>query len=423
MASQKSHNWKSTYHSIFDQRLQEIKNEGHYRYFNEIERKAGQYPKALHHKDGKIKEIDVWCSNDYLSMSQNEDVMSAMKNAVDQLGAGSGGTRNISGTTRFHVELEEKIAKLHGKERALAFNSGYSANDSALTSILSAIDNCLILSDELNHASLIEGIRASKKDKVIYKHNDVDHLRGVLKGIPFNRPKMIVLESVYSMEADFAPLQNIVEIANENGALIYLDEVHAVGLYGSNAAGVAEQEGVSDQIDIINGTLAKAFGLAGGYIASTHSIIDFVRSFSKGFIFTTSMCPAVAAGTLKSVETVQNKPEIRSKFFDNIKLVKFELEKAGIPFLDSGSHIIPVIIGESKLCKKISDYLLEEHQVYVQPINFPTVPKGTERIRITPTPSHSGDDIKKFVNALTQAWTKFMPKHSQLTSLNLQVKK
>ena len=245
----------------------------------------------------------------------------------------------------------------------------------------------------------------------------------MLKGIPFNRPKMIVLESVYSMEADFAPLQNIVEIAHESGALIYLDEVHAVGLYGSNAAGVAEQEGVSDQIDIINGTLAKAFGLAGGYIASTHSVIDFVRSFSKGFIFTTSMCPAVAAGTLKSVETVQNKPEIRSKFFDTIKLVKSELETAGIPFLDSGSHIIPVIIGESKLCKKISDYLLEEHQVYVQPINFPTVPKGTERIRITPTPSHSKEDIKKFVNALTQAWIKFMPKHNQLSSLNLQVKK
>ena len=234
---------------------------------------------------------------------------------------------------------------------------------------------------------------------------------------------MIVLESVYSMEADFAPLQNIVEIAHESGALIYLDEVHAVGLYGSNAAGVAEQEGVSDQIDIINGTLAKAFGLAGGYIASTHSVIDFVRSFSKGFIFTTSMCPAVAAGTLKSVETVQNKPEIRSKFFDNIKLVKSELEAAGIPFLDSGSHIIPVIIGESKLCKKISDYLLEEHQVYVQPINFPTVPKGTERIRITPTPSHSKEDIKKFVNALTQAWTKFMPKHNHLSSYNLQAKK
>jgi len=423
MASQKSHNWKSTYHSIFDQRLQEIKNEGHYRYFNEIERKAGQYPKALHHKNGKTSEIDVWCSNDYLSMSQNEDVMSAMKNAVDQLGAGSGGTRNISGTTRFHVELEERIAKLHGKERALAFNSGYSANDSALTSILSAIDNCLVLSDELNHASLIEGIRASKREKVIYKHNDVDHLRGVLKGIPFSRPKMIVLESVYSMEADFAPLQNIVEIAHESGALIYLDEVHAVGHYGSIAAGVAEQDGVSDQLDIINGTLAKAFGLAGGYIASTHSVIDFVRSFSKGFIFTTSMCPAVAAGTLKSVETVQNKPEIRSKFFDNIKLVKSELEAAGIPFLDSGSHIIPVIIGESKLCKKISDYLLEEHQVYVQPINFPTVPKGTERIRITPTPSHSKEDIKKFVNALTQAWTKFMPKHNQLSSYNLQAKK
>ena len=423
MANQKSHNWKSTYHSIFDQRLQEIKNEGHYRYFNEIERKAGQFPKALHHKDGKTKEIDVWCSNDYLSMSQNEDVMSAMKNAVDQLGAGSGGTRNISGTTRFHVELEEKIAKLHGKEKALAFNSGYSANDSALTSILSAIDNCLVLSDELNHASLIEGIRASKREKVIYKHNDVDHLRGVLKGIPFNRPKMIILESVYSMEADFAPLQEIVEIAHESGALIYLDEVHAVGLYGSNAAGLAEQEGVSDQIDIINGTLAKAFGLAGGYIASTYSVIDFVRSFSKGFIFTTSMCPAVAAGTLKSVETVQKQPEIRSKFFHNIKLVKSELEAAGIPFLDSGSHIIPVVIGESKLCKKITDYLLEQHQVYVQPINYPTVPKGTERIRITPTPSHTKEDIKKFVNALTHAWTKFMPKYNQLSSFNLQVKK
>ena len=423
MANQKSHNWKSTYHSIFDQRLQEIKNEGHYRYFNEIERKAGQFPKALHHKDGKTKEIDVWCSNDYLSMSQNEDVMSAMKNAVDQLGAGSGGTRNISGTTRFHVELEEKIAKLHGKEKALAFNSGYSANDSALTSILSAIDNCLVLSDELNHASLIEGIRASKREKVIYKHNDVDHLRGVLKGIPFNRPKMIILESVYSMEADFAPLQEIVEIAHESGALIYLDEVHAVGLYGSNAAGLAEQEGVSDQIDIINGTLAKAFGLAGGYIASTYSVIDFVRSFSKGFIFTTSMCPAVAAGTLKSVETVQKQPEIRSKFFHNIKLVKSELEAAGIPFLDSGSHIIPVVIGESKLCKKITDYLLEQHQVYVQPINYPTVPKGTERIRITPTPSHTKEDIKKFVNALTHAWTKFMPKHNQLSSFNFQVKK
>ena len=423
MSGNKAHNWKSSYNSIFDQKLQEIKNEGHYRYFNEIERKAGQYPKALHHKDGKTKEIDVWCSNDYLSMSQNAEVMSAMKNAVDQLGAGSGGTRNISGTTRFHVELEEKIAKLHGKERALTFNSGYSANDSALTSILSAIDNCLVLSDELNHASLIEGIRASKREKVIYKHNDVEHLKAVLKGIPFNRPKMIVLESVYSMEADFAPLKEIVEVAHEHGALIYLDEVHAVGLYGDNAAGIAEQEGVADQIDIINGTLAKAFGLAGGYIASSNSIIDFVRSFSKGFIFTTSMCPAVAAGTLKSVETVQDNPKIRSKFFENVKLVKSELEKAGIPFLDSGSHIIPVIIGESKLCRKISNYLLEEHQVYVQPINFPTVPKGTERIRITPTPSHSKEDIKKFVNAITQAWIKFMPKHEQLVSTNLQAKK
>ena len=409
----KSHNWKSNYLSKLELEIDKIKDEGHYRVFNNIERKAGQYPKATRHSNGRSEEIDVWCSNDYLGMSQNKHVISAMQTAAEKLGAGSGGTRNISGTTNFHIQLEKEIADLHKKERALAFNSGYSANESALKSIISAFDNCLVLSDELNHASLIEGIRASKKEKAIFKHNNVKHLKEILKGVDFSRPKIIVLESVYSMESDFAPLEDIIEVAQDNGALIYLDEVHAVGLYGPNAAGVADEKGLSEHIDIINGTLAKAFGLAGGYIASSNTIIDFVRSFSKGFIFTTSMCPAVAAGSLESIKQVKKDKELRNTFFENVNYVKKELRQSGIPFLDSGSHIIPVLIGDSKLCKDISDFLLNEHQVYVQPINYPTVPKGTERIRITPTPCHSNDSTEKFVEALKDAWFKFMPQLSK----------
>ena len=343
-------------------------------------------------------------------MSQNRNVITAMQSAAEKLGAGSGVTRNISGTTNFHIQLEKEIAQLHKKERALAFNSGYSANESALKSIISAFDNCLVLSDELNHASLIEGIRASKKEKAIFRHNNVKHLKEILKGVDFSRPKIIVLESVYSMEADFAPLEDVIEVAQENGALIYLDEVHAVGLYGPNAAGVADEKGLSEHIDIINGTLAKAFGLAGGYIASSDTIIDFVRSFSKGFIFTTSMCPAVAAGSLESIQQVTKTPQLRDTFFENVNFVKNELRKSEIPFLDSGSHIIHVLIGDSKLCKEISDFLLNEHQVYVKPINYPTVPKGTERIRITQTPCHSQESTEKFVEALKDAWFKFMPR-------------
>ena len=412
----KTHNWKSNYFSTLETEIDKIKEEGHYRVFNNIERKAGQYPKATRHYDGNTEEIDVWCSNDYLGMSQNKYVILAMQTAAEKLGAGSGGTRNISGTTNFHIQLEKEIAALHKKERALAFNSGYSANESALKSIISAFDNCLVLSDELNHASLIEGIRSSKKEKAIFRHNNVKHLKEILKGVDFSRPKIIVLESVYSMEADFAPLEDIIEVAQENGALIYLDEVHAVGLYGPNAAGVADAKGLSEHIDIINGTLAKAFGLAGGYIASSDTIIDFVRSFSKGFIFTTSMCPAVAAGSLESIQQVKKNPELRDNFFENVEFVKKELRKSGIPFLDSGSHIIPVLIGDSKLCKEISDYLLNQHQVYVQPINFPTVPKGTERIRITPTPCHSQESTEKFVEALKDAWFHFMPQLSKCES-------
>lgn len=409
----KSHNWKSSYLNTLESEIDKIKEEGHYRVFNNIERKAGQFPKATRHYNGQSEEIDVWCSNDYLGMSQNRDVITAMQSAAEKLGAGSGGTRNISGTTNFHIQLEKEIAQLHKKERALAFNSGYSANESALKSIISAFDNCLVLSDELNHASLIEGIRSSKKEKAIFRHNNVKHLKEILKGVDFSRPKIIVLESVYSMEADFAPLEDIIEVAQENGALIYLDEVHAVGLYGPNAAGVADAKGLSEHIDIINGTLAKAFGLAGGYIASSDTIIDFVRSFSKGFIFTTSMCPAVAAGSLESIQQVKKNPQLRDTFFENVEFVKNELRKSAIPFLDSGSHIIPVLIGDSKLCKEISDYLLNQHQVYVQPINFPTVPKGTEGIRITPTPCHSQESTEKFVEALKDAWFHFMPQLSK----------
>ena len=409
----KSHNWKSSYLNTLESEIDKIKEEGHYRVFNNIERKAGQFPKATRHYNGQSEEIDVWCSNDYLGMSQNRNVITAMQSAAEKLGAGSGGTRNISGTTNFHIQLEKEIAQLHKKERALAFNSGYSANESALKSIISAFDNCLVLSDELNHASLIEGIRSSKKEKAIFRHNNVKHLKEILKGVDFSRPKIIVLESVYSMEADFAPLEDIIEVAQENGALIYLDEVHAVGLYGPNAAGVADAKGLSEHIDIINGTLAKAFGLAGGYIASSDTIIDFVRSFSKGFIFTTSMCPAVAAGSLESIQQVKKNPQLRDTFFENVEFVKNELRKSAIPFLDSGSHIIPVLIGDSKLCKEISDYLLNQHQVYVQPINFPTVPKGTERIRITPTPCHSQESTEKFVEALKDAWFHFMPQLSK----------
>ena len=409
----KSHNWKSSYLNTLESEIDKIKEEGHYRVFNNIERKAGQFPKATRHYNGQSEEIDVWCSNDYLGMSQNRDVITAMQSAAEKLGAGSGGTRNISGTTNFHIQLEKEIAQLHKKERALAFNSGYSANESALKSIISAFDNCLVLSDELNHASLIEGIRSSKKEKAIFRHNNVKHLKEILKGVDFSRPKIIVLESVYSMEADFAPLEDIIEVAQENGALIYLDEVHAVGLYGPNAAGVADAKGLSEHIDIINGTLAKAFGLAGGYIASSDTIIDFVRSFSKGFIFTTSMCPAVAAGSLESIQQVKKNPQLRDTFFENVEFVKNELRKSAIPFLDSGSHIIPVLIGDSKLRKEISDYLLNQHQVYVQPINFPTVPKGKERIRITPTPCHSQESTEKFVEALKDAWFHFMPQLSK----------
>ena len=372
----KTHNWKTNYFSTLQSEIDKIKEEGHYRIFNNIERKAGQFPKATRHHNGSTEEIDVWCSNDYLGMSQNPFVIDAMKQAAEKLGAGSGGTRNISGTTNFHIQLEKEIAALHQKERALAFNSGYSANESALKSIISAFDNCLVLSDELNHASLIEGIRASKKEKAIFRHNDVKHLKDILQGVEFSRPKIIVLESVYSMEADFAPLEDVIEVAQDNGALIYLDEVHAVGLYGPNAAGIAEEKGVAEHIDIINGTLAKAFGLAGGYIASSNTIIDFVRSFSKGFIFTTSMCPAVAAGSLESIQQVKKNSQVRDIFFENVNYVKSQLRSAGIPFLDSGSHIIPVLIGDSKLCKQISDFLLDEHQVYVQPINYPNSAKG-----------------------------------------------
>ena len=401
----KNHNWKSNYLSTLQSEIDKIKDEGHYRVFNNIERKAGQYPKATRHSNGQTEEIDVWCSNDYLGMSQNKEVISAMQSAAEKLGAGSGGTRNISGTTNFHIQLEKEIALLHKKERALAFNSGYSANESALKSIISAFDNCLVLSDELNHASLIEGIRTSKKEKAIYRHNDVKHLKDILKGVDFSRPKIIVLESVYSMEADFAPLEDIIQVAQDNGALIYLDEVHAVGLYGPNAAGVADQKGLSEHIDIINGTLAKAFGVMGGYITSSEKLCDALRSYAPGFIFTTSLPPAIAAGAAASVSFLKRNQSLRDQHQLQAKILKKRLKSLGLPLIDHGSHIVPVVVGDPVHTKKLSDMLLSDFGIYVQPINYPTVPRGTERLRFTPSPVHGSKEIDHLIKAMDYLWS------------------
>ena len=397
------------YKKFFSDELVSLKSQGLYRKFRAINRNKSSFPKATERFEGKEREVEVWCSNDYLNLSQHPQVTQTSVEVINQLGTGSGGTRNISGTSTYHVDLENLLAELHQKESALLFPSAYTANQSTLWTLCKNMEGVEVFSDELNHASLIQGIKNADVVTHIFRHNDTEHLEELLKTANANSPKIIVFESLYSMEGLRSPLQKIIEIARRYNALTYLDEVHSVGLYGPEGRGITAEKGLDQDIDIINGTLAKAFGLAGGYIASTETIIDFVRSFSKGFIFTTSMCPAVAAGSLESIRQVKKNDEIRSSFFENVDFVKKELRTAGIPFLDSGSHIIPVLIGDSKLCKEISDFLLNEHQVYVQPINYPTVPKGTERIRITPTPCHDPESTEKFVEALKDAWFKFMP--------------
>lgn len=391
---------------FFETALSDLKDSGNYRVFNDIKRQAGNLPKATRFmEDGSVQEITVWCSNDYLGMGQNPDVLDAMKNALDQCGAGAGGTRNISGTNHHHVQLEHTLAELHQKEAALLFTSGYVSNWAAMGTLLSNIPGMIAYSDASNHASMIEGIRHSKCQKRIWKHNSPEDLYRLLSEDDPDAPKMVAFESVYSMDGDIAPIAEICDVADEFGAMTYLDEVHAVGMYGDRGAGIAERDGVMDRLTVIEGTLGKAYGVMGGYITGSENLCDFVRSFASGFIFTTALPPAIAAGAETSIQYLMNSQIERDKQKSQVAKLRQLLDREGIPHLENPSHIIPVAVGDAKKCKWISDLLLNNYGIYVQPINYPTVPEGTERLRITPSPLHSDEDIEKLVSALSDLWS------------------
>jgi 5-aminolevulinate synthase len=392
------------YEGFFKNRIDALRAEGRYRVFCDLERRAGDFPRALDHRSGA--EITVWCSNDYLGMGQNKDVLAAMHAALDRAGAGAGGTRNIAGTTHYHVEVEAELARLHQKPASLVFTSGYVANDAALATLASHLPGCIVLSDAYNHNSMIEGIRHGRSEKQIFRHNDPADLARRLADIDPARPKLVAFESVYSMDGDIAPIGEICDVAHRHNAMTYLDEVHAVGLYGSRGAGIADRDGVEDKVDVIQGTLAKAFGLVGGYIAGSAAMIDFIRSHAPGFIFTTSLPPAVAAGAVVSIRHVTRAHELRRRHQERAALLKRLLMEAQLPVMPSPSHIVPVLVGDARLCKEASDELLERHAIYVQPINYPTVPRGTERLRFTPSPQHSDADIERLVAALRDVWSR-----------------
>jgi 5-aminolevulinate synthase len=393
------------YGHVFKDNLAKLKREGRYRVFADILRRQGEFPAAVHHTANGARAITVWCSNDYLCMGQNPKVIAAMKAAIEKAGAGSGGTRNISGTNHFHVELERELADLHGKEAALLFTSGFVSNDATLSTLARMLPGCIFFSDELNHASMIEGMRHSGAEKRIYRHNDMAHLDELLAAAPASAPKIICFESVYSMEGDFGQIGKICDLAERYGAMTYLDEVHGVGLYGKRGGGVAERDGQMHRVDIIEGTLAKAFGVMGGYITGTSAIIDCVRSFASGFIFTTSLPPAITGGAVAAIRHLKESNVEREGLQERAARLKGLLSKRNVPLIESPSHIVPVLVGDAALCKVVSDELLYTHGVYVQPINFPTVPRGTERLRITPSPLHTDAQMDHLVEAIDTVWT------------------
>ncbi|WP_292293008.1 5-aminolevulinate synthase [Marivita sp.] len=394
-----------SYSAKLDQALNRLHEEGRYRTFIDIERQNGQFPHAVWRKpDGSEQNITVWCGNDYLGMGQHPAVLAAMHEALDATGAGSGGTRNISGTTVYHKRLESELADLHQKEAALLFTSAYIANDATLSTLPKLFPGLIIYSDALNHASMIEGVRRNGGAKRIFRHNDMDHLRELLAADDPDAPKLIAFESIYSMDGDFGPIEAICDLADEFDALTYIDEVHAVGMYGPRGAGVAERDGLMDRIDIINGTLAKAYGVMGGYIAASAKMCDAIRSYAPGFIFTTSLPPAVAAGAAASVAHLKTDQGLRDQHQLQARILKMRLKGLGLPIIDHGSHIIPVIVGDPVHTKKLSDMMLDRFGIYVQPINFPTVPRGTERLRFTPSPVHGPREIDTLVQAMDELW-------------------
>ena len=390
----------------FEDALNSIHGEGRYRVFVDLHRHKGRFPKATARFEDGEREVTIWCSNDYLGMGQDEDVINSMHEAIDSFGAGSGGTRNISGTTRYHVDLERELADLHGKESALLFTSGYVSNEATLSTLGKILPDLIIYSDSLNHASMIEGIRRSGADRRIFKHNDVDHLRALMANDDPDRPKLIAFESVYSMDGDFGRMEEICDLADEFDAMTYLDEVHAVGMYGQNGAGVAEMWGLVDRIDIIEGTLGKAYGVMGGYIASHETVVDAIRSMASGFIFTTSTCPVMAAGALASIQKLRTDAgrELRRTHQANAAKLKQKFRDAGLPMIDTDTHIVPLLVGDPERCKALSDTLLFDFGIYVQPINYPTVPKGTERLRFTPSPVHDEVMMDELVAAILAVW-------------------